>query len=201
MFHDIVMWIVESVRSLGYLGIFFAMFLESSFLPFPSEVIMIPAGYLGSKGDMGLLPAILSGVAGSLSGALFNYWLAYSYGRGFIEKYGRYLFMSDGSLERLARFFQRHGEISTFSGRLIPGIRQYISLPAGLAGMNLSKFSIYTSLGAGIWVVVLTMLGYTIGDNEDAVSAHLHDITIITLSLVSLLLLYYILRHRYGGRP
>ena len=157
MLAEIVNWIVQTVGSLGYAGIFIMMFLESSFFPFPSEVVMIPAGYLASKGEMSLTLALIAGIAGSLGGAIFNYFLAVKFGRAFLLKYGKYLFLKDGALDKLEGFFKNHGEISTFSGRLIPGVRQYISLPAGLARMNLAKFSFYTALGAGIWVVVLAL--------------------------------------------
>ena len=201
MLHDIISWIVAVIGDMGYTGIFAAMFLESSFFPFPSEVVMIPAGYLAYKGDMNLYMAIFSGIAGSLAGAIFNYYLALHFGRKFLEKYGKYLFMREGSLNKLETFFKKHGEISTFNGRLIPGIRQYISLPAGLAKMSLLKFSVYTALGAGIWVTILALLGYFIGSNETLVSEYLHSAVITALIFVSLLTLFYWIRHRYGGEP
>jgi len=201
MFHDFVIYVVNMVNELGYAGIFFAMFLESSFFPFPSEVVMIPAGYLSFGGEMNIYAAVAAGVAGSLSGALFNYWLAFRFGRGFIGRYGKYIFFREENLQKLEDFFRRHGEISTFNGRLIPGIRQYISLPAGLAAMSVAKFSLYTTLGAGIWVSVLALLGYFLGANEERLSSYLHDATLIALVFVALLTLFYILRHRYGGRP
>lgn len=159
----IIHFIVETVGQLGYLGIFFMMFLESSFFPFPSEVVMIPAGYLAYKGEMNAYLAVLMGILGSLAGAIFNYVLALKFGRAVVLRFGRYFFFSEKSMGQMELFFAKHGEISTFVGRLIPAVRQYISLPAGLARMNLAKFSLYTSLGAGIWVVILTVLGYYVG--------------------------------------
>lgn len=199
--HDIVSWIVAVIGDMGYTGIFAAMFLESSFFPFPSEVVMIPAGYLAYKGEMNIYAAIACGILGSLAGAIFNYYLALHFGRKFLEKYGRYLFMREGSLDKLEAFFKKHGEISTFNGRLIPGIRQYISLPAGLAKMSPVKFSVYTALGAGIWVTILALLGYFIGSNEALVAKYLHSAVIMALVFVSLLTLFYWIRHRYGGEP
>lgn len=190
--HDIIDWIVQTVGDLGYAGIFFMMFLESSFFPFPSEVVMIPAGYLAFKGDMNLALAILMGIAGSLAGALFNYWLALKLGRPFILRYGKYVLFKEHSLQRMEDFFARHGHISTFTGRLIPAVRQYISLPAGLARMNLAVFSFYTSLGAGIWVTILAVLGYTLGHNEAAIRDNLHLITLITLGAVAVIVLLYV---------
>ena len=195
MLAEIVNWIVQTVGSLGYAGIFIMMFLESSFFPFPSEVVMVPAGYLASKGEMSLTLAILAGIAGSLAGAVFNYFLAIKFGRAFLIKYGKYLFLKDGALDKLESFFKNHGEISTFSGRLIPGIRQYISLPAGLAKMSLFKFSFYTALGAGIWVVVLVLLGYFLGENEALVKEYLTQITIATLAFIVVLVgVYYYIK-------
>lgn len=192
MLADIVNFIVDTVGSLGYIGIFIMMFLESSFFPFPSEVVMVPAGYLAYKGEMNLFLAIFFGILGSLAGALLNYFLAIKFGRSFLVKYGKYFFIKEETIVKMEEFFKSHGHISTFSGRLIPAVRQYISFPAGLARMNLLVFSIYTTLGAGIWVIVLTLLGYFIGDNEALVKEYLRYIIIgILLTLVALGFWYY----------
>lgn len=192
MLHDIVQLIVNTVGSWGYPGIFLMMALESSFFPFPSEVVMIPAGYLAYKGEMNLVLAILSGISGSLAGALFNYWLAIKFGRPFLLRYGKYVLLKEHSLQRMEDFFARHGHISTFTGRLIPAVRQYISLPAGLARMNLAAFSFYTSLGAGIWVTVLALLGYTLGHNEASIRENLHLVTLAALGAVAVIILLYV---------
>jgi len=199
MLHTLITWIVTTVEGWGYAGIVAAMFLESSFFPFPSEVIMIPAGYLAFQGKMNLIAAILFGIFGSLAGAVFNYYLAVKLGRPFLEKYGRYILLKPETLDKLETFFQKHGEISTFSGRLIPGIRQYISLPAGLSRMHLGRFALYTGLGAGIWVTVLALLGYFVGKNENLVGEYLHNATLIALLFVGGLVLFYWLRHRAKG--
>ena len=152
--NEIVSFLANTIGSLGYIGIFILMFLESSFFPFPSEVVMIPAGYLAYKGDMNLFLVIISGVLGSLSGAWFNYFLASKFGRKFLEK-----FISKEKLNKLDEFFKKHGHISTFSGRLIPGVKQYISFPAGLSKMDGFVFSFFTALGSLIWILVLVGLG------------------------------------------
>ncbi|MCV6607207.1 MAG: DedA family protein, partial [Campylobacterales bacterium] len=157
MLGEIVKWIVETVGDLGYLGIIFMMFLESSFFPFPSEVVMVPAGYLSSKGEMNIFLVIIAGICGSLLGAYLNYFLALKLGRKTLHKFGHYVFIKEETLDKVEKFFADHGKISTFTGRLIPGIRQLISLPAGLAKMDLKIFTIYTGLGAGIWVTILTI--------------------------------------------
>lgn len=184
MLHDMVNYIVDTVGALGYMGIFFMMFLESSFFPFPSEVVMIPAGYLAYKGEMNIYLAITAGVAGSLAGALFNYYLAIRFGRVLLIKYGKYVLIKEPTIIKMENFFEQHGSISTFSGRLIPAVRQYISFPAGLARMNLALFSLYTSLGAAIWVVILTLLGYFIGDNQALITQYLRYIITIILACI-----------------
>jgi membrane protein DedA with SNARE-associated domain len=193
---EIVSKIVEIVGDWGYFGIFSAMFLESSFFPFPSEAVMIPAGYLSYKGQMSLILAILAGIGGSIFGAIFNYLLALHLGKKFLLKYGKYFFLDEKGLSRLENYFRNHGEISTFIGRLIPAIRQYISLPAGLAKMNMAKFTIYTALGAGIWVTILALLGYFVGANENLVKEYLRSATLIVLGLVGVLGIIYYIRIR-----
>lgn len=194
MIHEIAQTIVSYIGDMGYLGIFALMFLESTFFPFPSEIIMIPAGYLAYKGEMNIYMIISVGILGSIAGALFNYYLAMHFGRAFILRYGRYFFIKEDTLDKLEKFFIKHGELSTFNGRLIPGIRQLISLPAGLARMNVAKFIIYSGLGAGIWVVVLTLLGYLLGSNEALVSQYLQSATLIALISVVLITIFYIVR-------
>ena len=171
---EIVNWIVETVGAMGYLGIFVMMFLESSFFPFPSEVAMIPAGYLAAKREMSLAGAFFAGAGGSLAGALFNYVLGHRLGRAFLIRYGRYLFLRPETVDKVERFFEKYGPASTFWGRLLPGIRQYISLPAGIGRMPLVSFSIYTFLGAGLWCAVLLALGYLFGEHEEQIHAVLH---------------------------
>lgn len=181
MFHQFVVWVAETVSQWGYPGIIALMALESSFFPFPSEVVIPPAAYLAVSGEMNLGMVILSGIVGSLIGALFNYWIALRFGRPFFDRYGKYVLVNKRSLEKADRFFDRHGHISTFIGRLLPGIRQYISLPAGLARMNPLSFSAATILGSGIWVIVLASLGFWFGRNEEKITNNLHWITLCTL--------------------
>ncbi len=194
MLLEIINFIVNTVESWGYFGIFAMMFLESSFFPFPSEVAMIPAGYLAYEGKMNIFIAIGAGIAGSLAGALFNYFLALKYGRGFLIKYGKYFFVTKETIDKMEKFFQNHGHISTFSGRLIPAVRQYISFPAGLSKMNIKEFSIYTTLGAGIWVSILALIGYFVGKNEELIHKYTKEITIVLLILLAIGISLYIRR-------
>ena len=196
MLHNIAVTLVQYIGDMGYWGIFLLMFLESTFFPFPSEIIMIPAGYLAYKGEMNLYLVVIVGILGSVGGALFNYYLAMHFGRKFLLKYGKYFFIKEETLDKLEAFFTKHGELSTFNGRLIPGIRQLISLPAGLARMNIVKFSLYSALGAGIWVVVLVLLGYLLGSNEELISEYLHAATLIALVSVVFITIFYIVRYK-----
>ena len=192
MLSDIINFIVETISSLGYLGIFILMFLESTVIPVPSEVVMIPAGYLAYKGEMNIYIVILLGALGSLGGALFNYYFALKFGKRFLMKYGKYFFVSHETIEKTETFFKNHGHISTFSGRLIPGLRHYISLPAGLARMNLFVFCLYTTLGATLWVVILTLLGYYSGDNVFLLKEYLRYLIVgVLISLAILGFWYY----------
>ncbi len=188
--------IVGLVERVGYPGIMLGMFLESSFFPFPSEVVIPPAGYLASQGRLSLGLVILSGIMGSLLGALFNYWLALKLGRPLILRLGRYFGLTEKRYDRAESYLKRHGEISTFVGRLIPGLRQYISLPAGLARMGLGRFALCTALGAGIWATVLAWLGYLIGENERLLQRSLREVTIYTAIGLVIIILAYILWHR-----
>jgi membrane protein DedA with SNARE-associated domain len=192
----VIDWIVQTVGSLGYVGIFAMMFLESSFFPFPSEVVMIPAGYLASKGEMNLFVAIVMGVLGSLAGALFNYYLAVKLGRKLLLKYGHYVFFTQETLDKVEAFFQKHGSFSTLSGRLIPVVRQYVSLPAGLARMHLGLFSLYTSLGAGLWVTILALLGYYFGQNETLLKENLYTVTVTVVGFIGVCGVVYVWLHK-----
>ena len=192
MIHEYAQLLVDLIFDWGYLGIFIMMAIESSFVPFPSEIVLIPAGYLASQGEMNIGLILLSALAGSLIGAFVNYFLALTLGRAILVNYGKYFFIKEKSLLKMEEFFEKHGHISTFTGRLIPGIRQLISIPAGLARMNLAEFSLFTALGAGIWALVLTMLGYIFGENQELISHYLSQITLgVVALLVVLIFVYY----------
>lgn len=200
MIRELAQTLVDFVFDWGYLGIFILMSIESSFIPFPSEIVLIPAGYLASKGDMSVGLIMSSALAGSLVGAFINYYLALLVGRKFLSRYGKYFFIKESALEKMETFFQRHGHISTFTGRLLPGIRQLISIPAGLAKMDLKLFSIYTALGAGIWAFVLTMLGYFIGENQELIDKYLHEITLVVVFLIVIIVVWYTSYQKSRGK-
>ncbi len=191
MLKELAHILVDTIFDWGYVGIFLLMAVESSFFPFPSEIVLIPAGYLASQGEMSIALIISSALAGSMVGAFINYYLALTLGRKILEKYGKYFFISEATLDKMDNFFEKHGAISTFIGRLIPGIRQLISVPAGLSRMNLAVFSTYTALGAGIWAFILTMLGYFIGENQELIDIYLKQITMAILFILVILAFWY----------
>ncbi len=182
--------VLTLVNSLGYTGIFLGMTLESSFIPFPSEVILIPAGALIAQGKMSFPIVFLAGLAGSLIGALINYFLALYLGRTAIEllidKHGKLFFLNNSKLKKSDDYFQKHGEITTFVGRLIPVIRQLISLPAGFSKMKLSKFILFTSLGASFWSFILILIGYFYGSE---ISSYMKLMTTLIVGSISIILI------------
>lgn len=197
MFHEIVSWLAATVSQWGYPGITVLMAIESSFIPFPSEIVIPPAAYLASTGKLDFWLVVLSGTLGSLLGAVINYWLASVLGRPFLEKHGRLLLVNGKSLARADAFFARYGHVSTFIGRLLPVIRQYISLPAGLTRMHFPLFCAATGLGASLWVLVLACVGYWFGKNEEIMLANLDRITGVSVLCCSVLAMVYWLVKRY----
>jgi membrane protein DedA with SNARE-associated domain len=203
-FSHLVGWLTDAIFALGYPGIAALMALESSFFPFPSEVVLPPAGYLAAQGRMNAWLALGSGITGSLVGALFNYLVAVRLGRPLLHRYGRYLLIKENALDRAEAFFRTHGEISTFVGRLIPVIRQYISLPAGLARMGLGRFAIYTAFGAGIWCALLTWVGWYIGSQAATlgqlppgqVHRYVNRALLVLAPALAALVTVYIIRYR-----
>lgn len=155
----------------GLVFIFVFMAVESSFIPFPSEVVMIPAGFLAARGELtfgdakalAIFAAVVTGIAGSLAGAYVNYALAAWLGKPFLEKYGKWFFIKPEALAKACEVFNRYGRETTFVCRLIPVIRQLISIPAGISRMPLAPFTLFTALGAGIWTAILAATGYLIG--------------------------------------
>jgi len=192
-FTDLILTLVNSI---GYLEVFLLMTLESSFVPFPSEIVIPPAAYLASQGSLNIYLVVVSGVLGSLLGALINYFLALKLGRLIIykladSKVSKIFLISEEKITKSEKYFLKHGAASTFFGRLIPVIRQLISLPAGLSRMNLVKFIFYTSLGSFIWVSLLAMLGYVAGEKQEIIINYYREIVLI---IISLLIIFYIIK-------
>ena len=196
MLHTAIDWLLATILKFGYPGIFLLMAMESSVIPVPSELVMPPAGYWAAEGKMNMVIAIICGTAGSLVGAYANYFAARYLGRPLLLKYGRYVWITEEKFAMVETFFHKHGEISTFIGRLLPVVRHLISLPAGLAGMHHWKFSLYTLLGAGIWCTVLTLIGYVIGENQDLIVKYSHQAVIGVVIFSAVLIAVYVWRHR-----
>ncbi|MCL4494427.1 MAG: DedA family protein [Firmicutes bacterium] len=157
--------ITSGLLGLGVIGVFIGMFLESAYIPVPSEIILPYAGYLVFLHRATLLEAMLAGLLGGLFGAVFGYWIARYGGRPLVERYGKYVFIHQRQIDRAERWFQRHGDGAVFFGRLLPGIRTYISLPAGVAEMSFGRFFLFSLLGALPWTLLFTYMGFVLGQN------------------------------------
>ncbi len=177
------------------------MAVESSFIPFPSEVVVPPAAAVSAREESNLnfFLIILFATLGAIIGALVNYVLSVSLGRAIIYRFadsrlGHLCLLSSDKIKQAEEYFNRKGAVATFVGRLIPGIRQLISIPAGLARMPLVPFVLYTALGAGIWNVVLAVIGYIVGDNMDLINKYSHEMGYIILAIIALVAIYYIIK-------
>lgn len=192
---SIIDWIVSVISNLGYPGIAIGMLIESSFIPFPSEVILPPAGVLVARGEMSFLLVLIFAIFGSIIGAYINYFIGLHLGRRVIsklvEKYGKFMLIKQQSLDNADNYFKNHGSITTFTGRLIPAVRQLISLPAGFARMSLSKFTLYTCLGAGIWSTILIYVGVLYGNNKDSVDSFLSSAKIVSIIAIGIIVGIY----------
>ena len=185
-------------ENMNYFSITVLMTIESSFIPFPSEVVIPPAAFIASKPDshLNIFLVVLFGTLGALIGAFINYGLAIWLGRPIMykiadSKFGKLMLLSSEKIQKAEKYFNDHGKTSTFVGRLIPGIRQLISLPAGLARMNLVSFTIYTALGAGIWNTILALLGYIAHGQADLIDKYSHELSYIILGIIGLVIVFY----------
>ncbi len=201
MIEAFVNFLLHFAETLGYGGIFIMTMLESTFLPIPSEITMIPAGYLIYQGKMDPIPLFLVSVSGTVTGALINYYIAFRYGRKLLLRHQKIFRITEEKMEKMEKFFINHGPISIFTGRLVFGVRHYISFPAGLAHMNLKLFCLYTAAGGSIWTATLLLLGYLAGGNEDFLASTLPVIKTAFLLAVAVALVFYIRRHKKTKSP
>lgn len=198
MFEFIQSFLQVFLDNLNVYTITLLMAIESSFIPFPSEIVMIPAGVLISQGKISWFAALTAGIVGSLIGALVNYFLALHLGRRMVDmlvaKYGKFILLSEESLKKSEEYFTKYGRSTTFFGRLIPVIRQLISIPAGFSKMPLMPFVIYTALGAGIWCAILVYLGFIFGENWHVVLEYIDHLKypILIISIILILIYIYI---------
>lgn len=198
---EFVQWCLEH---LDYWTVMLLMAIESSFIPFPSEIVVPPAAYMvAEKGDMNLALVVLFATIGANIGALINYAIAYFVGRPVVYKFanskiGHLCLIDEAKVIKAEEFFAKHGAISTFIGRLIPAVRQLISIPAGLAKMKMLPFILYTTLGAGIWNLILALAGYymqsvmSLDEMLLTVESYSHEFKIICLVLGVLIVGYLI---------
>ncbi len=187
--------------NMNYTNITILMTIESSFIPFPSEIVIPPAAYVASKPEshLNIFLVVLFGTLGAIIGALINYYLALWLGRPIIYKFadsklGHLCLLSSEKIKKAEDYFNDHGKVSTFIGRLVPGIRQLISIPAGLAKMNLGSFILYTTLGAGIWNTILAFIGYLAHGQADLINKYSHELSVIVLALVGLAAIWFIVK-------
>ena len=198
LLHSLIDWLVHTIGTWGYLGIIILMSIESSFLPIPSEIIMIPAGYLVAKGQFNLWIVIALGTVGSLFGALINYYLAMYLGRPIFVRFGKYVGISEHHLEKVETFFHRHGEVSTFVGRLLPMVRHLISIPAGFAKMPLWKLNLFTLLGSLLWVSILVFIGVVAGQDASLQQMLLQETWFYMMIGIGIVVCAYIVYDQYS---
>ena len=188
-------------ENMNYYTIAALMAVESSFIPFPSEIVIPPAAYIASKegSSLNIYLVVLFGTLGALIGALINYFLALWLGRPIMYKFadskiGHLCLLSKEKIQVAEDYFVKHGKISTLIGRLIPAVRQLISIPAGLAKMNLISFCLFTALGAGAWNCVLALLGYIAQGQQDLIEAYSHELSVVIMALFALLVIYFVIK-------
>ncbi|MDD5342583.1 MAG: DedA family protein [Patescibacteria group bacterium] len=187
--------VTRTIDFLGYGGVFFLMLIESCGIPMPSEVIMPFSGWLVAEGKMSLWLIVAFGAIGNLAGSLLAYWIGAKGGRPLIEKYGKYILISGHDLDTADQWFRKHGDLTVFFGRLLPIVRTYISFPAGIAKMNLKRFSIYTLAGALLWSALFAWLGVKMGENWELIREKLHSFDLAIGILIILVVVWYIWRH------
>jgi len=188
MFETIVQWVLALTHGLGYTGVVILMAIESSFLPFPSEIVIPPAAWLASEGKMNLYLLILAGTVGSVIGASANYFLSKWLGRSIIYKLAekkafRALGVTRERIEKVEKMFLNDAKKSTFISRLVPVVRHLISIPAGFCNMHYGHFVLYTALGSFVWVTILAALGYFMGSNRELLQQYYSEISWILLGL------------------
>ena len=187
--------IINTISSTGYFGVFFLMVLESACIPIPSEITMPFAGFLVWQGNFTLWQVVLWGAIGNLIGSIISYAVGYYGGRPLIEKYGKYIFISRRDLESADKWFLKYGQSTAFFSRLLPAIRTFISLPAGVARMNFRKFCFYTFLGSLIWSYFLAYAGLIMGENWDSLRTYFEKFDFIVIAAVIIGIIWWARRH------
>jgi membrane protein DedA with SNARE-associated domain len=187
---------INIISSLGYWGVFIGMTVESACIPLPSEVIMPFAGFAVSEGKMTLLGITIAGTLGNLLGGLITYFIGLKEGRPLLEKYGKYILISHSKLDRADHWFEKYGHEAVLIGRMLPVIRTFISLPAGIARMDLKKFTIYTFLGSLPWTFALGYIGVQLGPHWELIKGYFHVLDIIVAIGIVGVLTYLIYKYK-----
>lgn len=191
------------ISSSSYFGLVLLMFVENIFPPIPSEFIMPLAGYMAIQGKLSLLGVIIAGVVGSILGALPLYYLGRKVDedrlKAFADRHGRWLTLARGDLERAQQWFDRHGGAAVLFCRLVPGVRSLISIPAGVAGMNLASFLAYTAVGTALWTALLTSLGYILGESYGKIGEYLDPVSWVVLGGIVIIYVVRVVRHKGQG--
>ena len=197
-------WVLTIMAKFGYLGIIFAMFAENVFPPIPSELIMPAAGFAVARGDLNLILVILAGTLGSVIGALPLYYLGRLLNENrlmvFTEKYGKYVFVKPSDIRASSVWFDRHGSKAVFFGRMVPGIRSLISIPAGMSKMPILPFLVFTALGSSIWTSLLTIAGYYFGENYEVIETMLAPYSKGFLLLAVVIIVAWFMKRRLTAR-
>ncbi|MBI3771378.1 MAG: DedA family protein [Gammaproteobacteria bacterium] len=193
-------FIIATISHLGYGGIVLLMAIESACIPLPSEIIMPFAGYLVYMQTMELWAVALAGAVGCVLGSLMAYYVGMKGGRPLVEKYGRYVLVSHHDLALADRWFQRHGDITIFIGRLLPVIRTFIAFPAGISRMALGRFCVYTFAGSYIWSWGLAWIGMKLGENWKTLGVYFHRFDVLIGVILAAAIGWYIYRHIKNGR-
>jgi membrane protein DedA with SNARE-associated domain len=188
-------FIIATISALGYAGIALLMAIESACIPLPSEIIMPFSGYLVFTGEMTLWAVALAGAVGCVLGSLVAYWVGAHGGRPLVEKYGKYVLISDHDLNLADRWFQKHGEITIFIGRLLPVVRTFIAFPAGVARMNLWRFNLYTFVGSLVWCYALGWIGMKLGEHWNTLGTYFHRFDAMIGIVLVAGLSWYVWRH------
>jgi membrane protein DedA with SNARE-associated domain len=192
----IVEFITSIISTMSYPGIFFLMILESALIPIPSEIIMPFSGFLASTGKLNYIGVVLAGSFGNLVGSILTYYLGINVGRKVISKYGRYIFFKKEHLELTENLFNKYGDRVSFVGRLLPGIRTYVSLPAGIGKTKFTKFVIYTFTGSIIWNSMLTYVGMKLGSNWKNIDKYSIYLDILAVIAIAVFLIWFLYNSR-----
>jgi membrane protein DedA with SNARE-associated domain len=202
--NQLIEWLIQGIHvvitTMGYAGVALLMAIESANVPIPSEFIMPYAGFLVQQGKMNLHLAALAGAVGCVLGSLPCYWLGYYGGRNFLKKYGKWLLLSENDLLEAERWTNKYGDLAFFLCRMLPVVRTFISLPAGILKANLKPFLIYTFLGSLIWSYALVWVGFKLGQHLEAFKEIWHKFDVAIVSVVLLLGVWYVYRHLKGHR-